>query len=142
GPLAPLAHTTYRSIWLANLASSFGGLIQTVGAAWLMTAIADSVDMVALVQAATALPLMLFSVVGGAFADTFNRRRVMLTAQIFMCVVSVVLVVFTLSGLITPWLLLAFTFLIGCGTALNNPAWQASVGDIVPRSDLPGAVAL
>jgi MFS family permease len=142
GPLAPLRHKTYRSIWMANLASSFGGLIQTVGAAWLMTAIADSVDMVALVQAATALPLMLFSVVGGAIADTFNRRRVLLTAQIFMLCVSSVLVVFTMLGLITPWLLLAFTFLIGCGTALNNPSWQASVGDIVPRADLPGAVAL
>ena len=45
-------------------------------------------------------------------------------------------------GLITPWLLLAFTFLIGCGTALNNPSWQASVGDMVPRIALPAAVAL
>ncbi|MGV3651963.1 MAG: MFS transporter [Devosia sp.] len=142
GPLAPFRHTTYRSIWVANLVSSFGGLIQTVGAAWLMTAIANSVDMVALVQAATTLPLMLFSVVGGAVADTFNRRRVMLSAQIFMLCVSITLAITTYLGLINPWLLLAFTFLIGCGTALNNPSWQASVGDIVPRADLPGAIAL
>ena len=44
--------------------------------------------------------------------------------------------------MITPWLLLFFTFLIGCGTALNNPSWQASVGDMVPRDVLPAAVAL
>jgi MFS family permease len=141
-PLAPLQHSTYRAIWIANLASSFGALIQGVGAAWLMTSIADSVDMVALVQASTSLPIMLFSLVGGAFADSFNRRRVMLTAQFFMLAVSATLVVGAYLGLITPWVLLGFTFLLGCGTALNNPAWQASVGDLVPRDDLPAAVAL
>ena len=140
--LAPFKHPTFRAIWTANLGSSFGALIQGVGAAWLMTSISNSVDMVALVQASTALPIMLFSLVGGAIADNFNRRRVMLAAQAFMLVVSVVLTVCTYLGLMTPWLLLGFTFLIGCGTALNNPSWQASVGDLVPRSDLSAAVAL
>ncbi|EJN06115.1 arabinose efflux permease family protein [Phyllobacterium sp. YR531] len=98
--------------------------------------------MVALVQASTALPIMLFSLVSGALADNFNRRRVMLVAQSFMLAVSVSLSAFAYFGLITPWLLLTFTFMLGCGTALNNPSWQASVGDMVPRDDLPGAVAL
>lgn len=141
-PLAPLRHPVFRAIWLANLVSSFGGLIQGVGAAWLMTSIADSVDMVALVQASTSLPIMLLSLVGGAVADSFDRRRVMIIAQTFMLLVSALLMLATWMGLISPWLLLAFTFLLGCGTALNNPSWQASVGDIVPRSDLPSAVAL
>src|SRR5690606_38531308 len=57
-------------------------------------------------------------------------------------IVSVALMACAWSGLITPWLLLTFTFLIGCGLAFNSPAWQASVGDMVPRSELPGAVAL
>jgi len=140
--LAPFQHSTYRAIWLANLVSSFGGLIQAVGAAWLMTSISDSVDMVALVQASTTLPIMLFSLIGGAVADSFNRRGVMLAAQFFMLVVSVALALGTWFGLITPWLLLTFTFLIGCGTALNNPSWHAAVGDMVPRDDLPAAVAL
>ena len=141
-PLAPFAHPTFRSIWLANLASSFGGLIQSVGAAWLMTSIASSVDMVALVQASTSLPIMLFSLVGGAIADSFNRRRVMLAAQCFMLAVSAALMVLTYLGMMSPWVLLAFTFLLGCGTAINNPSWQASVGDLVPRDHLPSAVAL
>lgn len=141
-PLAPLQHTTFRAIWFANLASSFGGLIQGVGAAWLMTSIAASVDMVALVQASTSLPIMLLSLLGGAIADSFDRRRVMIAAQIFMLAVSALLMSATLFGLISPWLLLGFTFLLGCGTAINNPSWQASVGDMVPRSDLPAAVAL
>lgn len=140
-PLAPFKHPAFRAIWLASLASNFGSLIQTVGAAWLMTIISNSADMVALVQASTALPIMLFSVVAGAIADNFNRRRVMLIAQTFMLVVSVLLAVTAYAGVMTPWLLLAFTFLIGSGTALYNPSWQASVGDMVPREDIPGAVA-
>ena len=66
----------------------------------------------------------------------------MLVAQCFMLVVSVALALVAYAGCMTPWLLLAFTFLIGCGTALHNPSWQASVGDMVPRADVPAAVAL
>ncbi len=62
-PLAPLRHLTYRRIWIASLASNFGGLIQAVGAAWMMTTITASEDMVALVQTSTALPIMLFSLI-------------------------------------------------------------------------------
>ncbi len=141
-PLAPFKHRIFRSVWTASLASNFGGLIQSVAAAWMMTAISNSVDMVALVQASTALPIMLFSLASGAIADSFNRRKVMLTAQCFMLAVSVVLTFTSYLGVMTPWLLLTFTFLIGCGSALNSPSWQASVGDMVPRSDLPAAVAL
>ncbi|MEJ6782394.1 MFS transporter [Aminobacter sp. Piv2-1] len=140
--LEPLKHGIFRSVWFASLASNFGGLIQSVGAAWLMTSIATSSDMVALVQASITLPIMLFSLASGALADSYDRRRVMLTAQCFMLAVSALLTLVAYFGLITPWLLLSFTFLIGCGTALNNPSWQASVGDMVPRPVMPAAVAL
>ncbi len=141
-PFAPFKHETFRAIWLASLSSNFGGLIQAVGAAWLMTSITDSASMVALVQASTALPIMLFSLTSGAIADSFDRRGVMLTAQTFMLAVAATLAVCAYSDLLSPWLLLTFTFLIGCGVALNNPSWQASVGDMIPRADLPAAVAL
>lgn len=140
-PLATFKHPVFRAVWFASLVSNFGALIQTVGAAWMMTLISTSTDMVALVQASTALPIMLFSLVAGAIADNFNRRRVMIIAQCFMLVVSVLLALVAYADMMTPWLLLAFTFLIGSGTALHNPSWQASVGDMVPRSDLPAAVA-
>src|SRR5690606_6947984 len=123
---------------LANM----GGIIQSVGAAWMMISLAASADMVALVQTSVTLPTMLLSLVAGATADNLDRRKVMLGAHVFMLIVSIVLMVCAWSGLITPWLLLLFTFLIGCGLAFNMPAWQASVGDMVPRRDLPGAVAL
>jgi len=107
-----------------------------------MTMLTDSSSMVALVQAATTLPIMLFSLAGGALADNFNRRKIMLGAQIMMMTVSTLLAILSVTGILSPGLLLIFTFLIGCGTALHNPSWQASMGDLVPREDLPGAVTL
>ncbi|WP_324754986.1 MFS transporter [Roseovarius sp. Pro17] len=133
---------TFRSLWIAALASNFGGLVQAVGAAWMMTTLSDSPRMVALVQGSVSLPIMVFSLLAGVFADNFDRRRVMLIAQGFMFVVSVGLTIMAFQGLLTPWLLLAFTFLIGCGTALHNPSWQATMGDIVTREELPTAVSL
>ncbi|MDX8490738.1 MFS transporter [Mesorhizobium sp. VK22B] len=140
--LAPFRHGIFRAVWSASLVSNFGGLIQGVGAAWMMTTIATSSYQVALVQASTTLPIMLFALIAGAIADSFNRRKVMLVAQSFMLVVSALLTVFTWFGWMTPWTLLAFTFLIDSGTALNSPSWQASVGDMVPRAKVPAAIAL
>jgi MFS family permease len=141
-PFAPLRHGTFRAIWVANLISNFGGMIQAVGAAWLMTSLTSSAAPVALVQASLTLPLMLFSLAAGAIADNYDKRAVMLAAQCFMISTSALLAVCAYAGLIAPWSLLAFTFLIGCGMALNNPAWQSSVRDMVPRQDLPQAIAL
>jgi len=140
--LAPFRHETFRMLWLATLVSNLGGLVQSVGAGWMMTTLTSSHNMVALVQASTSLPVMVFSLAAGALADNFDRRIVMIIAQIGMAIVSMLLAAMAFMGLLTPWLLLTFTFLIGCGTALFNPSWQASVGDIVPREDLPGAVTL
>jgi MFS family permease len=129
-------------IWTASLVSNFGSLIQAVGASWMMTSIAPSADMVALVQASTTLPIMLLSLASGATADIWDRRLVMLIAQVLMLIVAVALAAIAYMGQITPWTLLTLTFLLGCGVALYGPAWQSSVGEQVPRHDLPSAVAL
>ncbi len=113
-----------------------------MGAAWLMTSLTHSAGLVALVQSSTTLPIMLFSLASGAIADNYEKRTVMLVAQLFMITASVLLTICAFLGLIAPWSLLTFTFLIGCGLALNNPAWQSSVRDMVPRQDLPQAIAL
>lgn len=140
--MAPLAHPTFRAVWIASLVSNFGGMIQSVGAAWMMTSISGSAEMVALVQASVTLPIMLLSLLSGAIADNYDRKAVMLSAQSFMLFVSLALAACTWAGLISPGLLLLFTFLIGCGAAFNGPAWQASVAEMVPREDVPAAVAL
>jgi MFS family permease len=140
--LAPFRTRIFLAVWLASLASNFGTLIQSVGASWLMTSLTRESDVVALVQAATALPIMLLSMPAGAIADIWDRRALMLIAQGFMVVVSITLTALAFAGLVTPWVLLALTFLLGCGSALYGPAWQSSVGDQVPREHLPAAVAL
>ncbi len=138
----PFKSIDFRLLWTATLISNLGGLIQAVGAGWMMATISQSDAMVALVQSATTLPVMIFSLAAGALADSLDRRRVMLAAQCLMMAVSVALAVIALTDQMAPWLLLAFTFLIGCGTALHNPSWQASLGDIVLREDIPAAVTL
>lgn len=138
--LAPFSHRAFALFWWASLVSSFGSLIQTVGASWLMTTIAPSPDMIALVQTAGALPFFFLSLIAGAFADTRDRRAIMIFSQVLMLVVSAVLAAIALIGSISPALLLGLTFLIGCGTAIFAPAWQASIGDLVPRTQIASAV--
>lgn len=141
-PSSPLRLPVFRAVWVATTVSYLGALVQSVGASWLMTSITDSADMVALVQSAVTLPLVVLSLFTGAMADNMDRRKMMLSAQVFMLIVGITLTLCAWFHLITPWLLLFFTFLVACGGAYNAPAWQASVGDMVPRAQLPAAVAL
>ncbi|AXC48500.1 MFS transporter [Paracoccus suum] len=138
----PLRYREYRALWGASVLSNFGGLVQGVGAAWLMTQLTTSATLVALVQASTTLPYMIFALMAGALADLFDRRALMLAAQAFMLLASITLAVIGWTGGLTPWLLLSLTFLIGVGAAIYNPPWQASMGDLVPRAELPSAVTL
>ena len=90
-PFVPFAQPIFRAVWFATLSSNFGGLIQAVAAAWLMTTISGSPDMVALVQASNTLPVMLFSLAAGAISDNYDRRVIMLIAQGFMFAASTAL---------------------------------------------------
>lgn len=141
-PFAPFRYPAFRAIWTANLTSNIGSMIQSVGAAWLMTDLTRSHQLVALVQASTTIPVMLLGVFAGAIADNYDRRKVMLAAQAGMLVASALLAAMTWAGAIGPGLLLAFTLAVGAGTALNGPAWQASVRLQVGREDLPQAISI
>ena len=140
--LAPFRHKAFRTLWAATLVSNFGGLVQAVGAAWMMTQLTDSATLVALVQASNTLPVMLFALLSGALADIFERRTLLLSALAIMFGMSLLLSVAAWAGWLSPYSLLALTFLIGMGQALYNPPWQASMGDLVPRADLPAAVTM
>ncbi len=139
---AAFRYPIFRAIWIANLCSNLGATIQSVAAAWLMTELTDSNQLIAAVQASTTLPIMLFGLIAGAIADNFDRRRVMLAAQIGMLAASSALAAMAYAGMIGPFTLLAFTLSVGVGTALNSPAWQSSVRQTVPRPELPQAIAL
>ncbi len=142
GSLAPFGFPVFRAIWLANLASTIGAMVQSVGAAWLMTELTPSHHLVALVQASVTIPVLVLGIFAGVIADHYDRRGVMLAAQITMLIASTALTLFTLFGAIGPYLLLSFTIAIGCGFALNAPAWQASVRVQVDRQHLPQAITL
>jgi MFS family permease len=138
----PLRERTFRTIWSASLLSNFGQLVQGVGAAWAMTRLTSSTGMVAAVQTALMLPLMLVAVPAGAIADMFDRRKIALVGLGFATCCAAVLTGVSALGLATPWVLLASCSFIGAGVALYSPAWQASVVEQVQPEHLPAAIAL
>lgn len=142
GVAAPLRHAVFRRIWLASLVSNLGLLIQGVGAAWAMTQMTSSADKVALVQTALMLPIMLISMPAGAIADMYDRRVVALVSLVIALAGATALTVMAWYDLVTPNILLAFCFIVGCGMALFGPAWQSSVSEQVPAEHLPAAVAM
>ena len=142
GIAAPLRHSLFRRIWFASLMSNLGLMIHGVGAAWAMTQMTSSADMVALVQTSLMLPIMLFAITAGAIADMFDRRIVGLVALLIGLSGAIALSVLAAFGLLTPYLMLGLCFVIGSGMALFGPAWQASVSEQVPPESLSSAVAL
>ena len=142
GIFSPLRYAVFRRIWTASLLSNLGILVLGVGAAWTMTQISTSTNLVALVQTSLMLPVALVSTPAGAIADMFDRRIVGIVALSIALAGAISLSVLAWLGVVTPVLLLVFCFIIGSGMALFGPAWQASVSEQVPAEALPSAVAL
>src|SRR5512139_1042253 len=141
-PWSPLRNSVFRGLWIAAIASNIGTWMQDVGAGWLMTSLSSSPSMVALVEAADSIPVMLLALPAGALADIIDRRRLLIGVQTYLMIVAGALGIMTLLGFTTAWVLLAFTFSLGIGAALMMPAWSAIVPDLVPASELSAAVAL
>src|SRR5919201_2183634 len=139
---SPLRRPVFRSIWTAWVASNTGIWMQTVGAAWLITSLTPSPLLVALMQTDTSLPVFLDGLPAGALADVVDRRKLLLVTMAWTLLVALALGLLTLAGLMSAWTLLALTFLLGLGGALNAPVWLATVPELVERQELPSAVAL
>jgi predicted MFS family arabinose efflux permease len=129
-------------LWLAQFVSNVGTWMQSVGAVWVMLQLRASPTFVALVVTASSLPVVFFGIVGGALADLVDRRRLLLVAQTLMLLAASALAILDVSGRVTSTSLLAITFLLGVGTALNGPAWQAIQPELVPHEQFPQAVTL
>lgn len=142
GAWVPLRLPAFRALWLAVVFSNVGTWMQTVGAQWLLVDQPNAATLVALVQTATMLPVLLLALPAGALADTLDRRRLLLGVQCALAVVGVVLTVLTWRDQAPPGVLLALTFAFGMGQALTLPAWQAIIPEIVPREQIPAASAL
>ena len=142
GALAPLKVKLFRALWLASLVSSIGGWMQTVGAQWFLVESHSDAALVALIQTASAAPFLILGIPSGVLGEFVNRRRLLIIVQSALVAIGLVLSGVTLIGGMTPWLLLAFTFLLGAGSAVQGPAYQALVPEIVPRALIPSAAAL
>lgn len=139
---APLRLLYFRNLWMASLVSNLGSWMQDTAGTWLMTVLTVSPLLIALMQTAASLPVLLLGFTAGATADIFERRRLLIFWQSWMLVSVLLLSILTLAGFIGPWTLLALTFLLNIGAAINNPAWQAIVPELVPRHELPDAISL
>ena len=139
---APLRIPLFRDRWIASTVSSVGTWMQDTAGTWLMTVLTASPLLIALMQTAASLPVLLLGLLAGATADIFDRRKLLIFWQAWMLSAVAVLTVFTFLGHISPWALLAFTFLLNTGSAMNNPAWQAIVPELVPRDMIPDTVSL
>ncbi|GAB2655351.1 MFS transporter [Arenimonas aestuarii] len=142
GPWAPLGIPSFRAIWLAILIGNIGTWVHDVAAAWLMADQTGSAFMVAAVQAATTLPVVMFAIVAGTLADIVDRRSYLIAAQSWMFFCASGLAVLAHFDLVTPWVLIGFTLAMGTGAAMAMPAQQALTPDLVPRPMLSGAIAL
>jgi MFS family permease len=138
----PLRSALFRNLWIASTISNLGGWMQDTAGTWLMTLLTTSPLLIALMQTAASLPVVLLGLLAGATADIFDRRRLLLFWQAWMLAAVGLLSVLTFLNIISPWVLLTLTFLLNVGTAMNSPAWQAIMPELVPREELPEAVSL
>jgi MFS family permease len=140
--LAPLARPLFRALWLAALVSNIGYWMQSVGAVWQIGTVSGSTTLVALVQTAVSLPIVLLALPAGAAADVIDRRRLLLVTQTWMLVSAAALCLATVAGVASPAVVLGLTFLLGLGNAANAPAWLATIPELVGSRELSAAVAL
>lgn len=139
---SPLRQPLFRNRLIASVLSNIGGWMQDTGATWLMTSLTRSPLLIALMQTAASLPVLLMGLPAGATADILDRRKLLIFWQTWMLAVAAVLSVLALLGVIGPWMLLFLTLMLNIGAAMNNPAWQAIVPELVSRSELPQAISL
>lgn len=139
---APLRIRAFRALWMAQFASNVGTWMQVVGAQWLMGDLGGGALAIALVQAASSLPIFLLVVPAGALGDIVDRRRLLIASQATMLVCAGLLAAGTLADAIAPWSLLLLTFALGAGQALTVPSWQAVQPELVGRDQIPQAAVL
>src|SRR6202162_4463383 len=136
---SPLRNGLFRSLWIATIVSNVGTWMQDVGAGWLMTSLSSSPSLVALVEAADSLPVMLLALPAGALADIVDRRRLLISIQVYLLIVAGAPRILTLLELTTARMVLGCNFVLGIGAAMMLPAWGGSFPELVPADQMPAA---
>lgn len=138
----PLQTPLFRNLLVADFISDIGTFMQSVGAAWLMVSLHAGPIYVALTQTASSLPFFLLALPAGSAGDIFDRRKLVLATEAWMATIALLIVVLTVVGLMSPWLLLVLTFALSAGDAFETPTWRAILPELVSRDDLATASAL
>jgi Arabinose efflux permease len=139
---APLRIALFRDRWIASTISSIGTWMQDTAGTWFMTSLTTSPLLIALMQTAASLPVLILGLLAGATADIFDRRKLLIFWQAWMLGSVSILAILTFLGYVSPWTLLALTFMLNIGSAMNNPAWQAIIPELVPRELIPDTISL
>lgn len=142
GWLSPLRYTTFRSLWLVWLSANICMWMNDVTAAWVMTLLTDSATLIALVQTASSLPVLLLGVPSGALADILNKKNYFIFTQLWLTANAAILFILAIFNLLNPYLLLFLTFTNGIGLAMRWPIFSSIVPSLVPKDNLPPALAL
>lgn len=141
-PWAPLRQPVFRMLWSVWLTANICMWMNDVAAAWMMTSLTTSPVMVALVQSASTLPVFFLGLPSGALADILDRRKYFIFTQFWVATVGVLMCVVTLSGHMVAPLLLLLTFANGIGLAMRWPVFSAVIPELIPKAQLPAALAL
>jgi len=139
---SPFARPLFRALWIASTASHIGSYMTDVAQGWLMSSLTLSPLTVSLLLTAESLPFFALGLPAGALADIVDRRRLLVVTQLAMAFAVATLAVVTITGVVTPWMLLALAFALGIATALNDPAWYAIVPELLPNAELAAGVTL
>lgn len=138
---APFRQRAFAIIWTATVVSNVGTWMYNVASGWLMISLNPDPLVVSMVQVANTLPMFLFAIPAGALVDIVDRRRFLIVGESAITVTSSIFAALVWLHLIAPAGLVVLSFLVTVGSAITAPAWQAVVGQLVPRADLPAAVA-
>jgi MFS family permease len=138
----PMTYPLFRALWIASTASHIGSYMTDVGQGWLMSTLTPSPLIVSLLLTAESLPFFLLGLPAGALADIVDRRCLLIVSQLAMTVAVGALAVLSLTGNVTPWILLALAFALGIATAFNDPAWHSIIPDLLPKKELAAGITL
>jgi MFS family permease len=140
-PWAPFRQKAFAVVWTATLVANIGGWMYSAACGWLMTTLSPAPLTVSLVQVAGSFPMFLFAIPAGAMVDIVDKRRFLLVGEACNTAVACAFAALVWLHLVTPTRLLLFSFLVAAANAFTAPAWQAVLPLLVPKSELPQAVA-
>jgi MFS family permease len=139
---AAFRHRDFRVLWSGALVSTIGTWMQKYAQSWLVLSLTGSTFYLGLDELLSQLPIILFTLIGGVIADRHDRRRLLIGSQYVQALSALILAWLVWTGRVEIWHILALSFLSGCGQAFGGPAYQSLVPSLVPRKDLPNAIAL